>query len=55
MENKLIIQKIILDQILPKKPFASTGSKATKGVESTNWSLEINSMLPMTSPTDMGA
>ena len=50
-----MIQKTIRAQILPKKPLASTDSIAISGAESTSWSLEINSILPITSPADMGA
>ena len=51
MENKLMIQKTIRAQILPKKPFASTDSMAISGAERTTRSLDINSTSPITSPS----
>jgi hypothetical protein len=55
MENRLIIQKTILAQILPKKPFASTDSIAIRGAERTTLSFDINSISPIVSPSDIGA
>jgi len=50
-----MIQKTILAQILPKKPFASTDSIAISGAERTTLSFDINSMSPIVSPSDIGA
>ena len=50
-----MIQKTIRAQILPKKPFASIDSIAISGAEKANCSLEINSIVPITSPLEIGA
>ena len=41
--------------ILPKKPLASTDSIAISGADRTTLSLEMNSISPITSPSEMGA
>ena len=55
MENRLIIQKTIRAQILPKNPFASTDSMAINGAERTTLLLDTNSISPITSPLEIGA